>query len=199
MKYYVELTVLPDAETSAYYLWERIYTQIHLALVENKEADNTLKVGISFPEYNLDAHQLGNKLRLFSESAEKLEQLDLARWLSRLSDYVHFTKVREVPSKVDGHGYFKRLIEKGSHERLARRRAKKLSISYDEALAYFQSDKDRKRSAKEVYRYPFITLKSLSSGEKYPLTIALVVTDEANTGKGFSTYGLSSKSTVPLF
>ncbi|PWQ97555.1 type I-F CRISPR-associated endoribonuclease Cas6/Csy4 [Leucothrix arctica] len=199
MKYYVELTLLPDADMSVYYLWERVYQQVHLALVEQKEANNRLKIGVSFPDYRLEKHSLGSKLRVFAETKEQLSSLDLSRWLARLTDYVHCKDVKEVPSELKGYGCFKRLFEKGSNERLARRRAKRLSISYDMALAYFESDKERKQSEKEVYRFPFITMKSLGSGEKYPLTIGFSETSDLTMSEGFSTYGLASKSSVPLF
>lgn len=199
MKYYVELTLLPDADMSVYYLWQRVYQQIHLALVENKGADNRVKIGVSFPDYHLEKHSLGSKLRLFAETKEQLSALDLSRWLARLTDYVHCKDIKEVPSDLKGHGYFKRLFEKGSNERLARRRAKRLSISYEAALAYFEADEERKRSEKDVYRFPFITMKSLSSGEKYPLTIGFSETSESKVSEGFSTYGLASNSSVPLF
>ena len=199
MKYYVELTLLPDADISAYYLWEKVFQQLHLALVENKEANNKVKVGMSFPDYNLERHQLGNTLRFFADSSERLIALDLARWLSRFTDYVHIKPIREVPANVKGYGSFKRVFAKGSNESLARRRAKKLSISYDEALAFFESDKGRKLSEKNTYRYPFITMRSLGSQQKYPLSIAFVEIDKLTFGEGFSTYGLSSDSSVPLF
>lgn len=199
MKYYVEITLLPDSDMTVYYLWERIYQQVHLALVENKEADNTVKIGVSFPEYNFERHSLGTKLRLFAATEEQLNALKLERWLARLSDYAHSKCVKEVPSDLEGYGCFKRLAEKGSNERLARRRAKKLSITYEDALAYFEGDKERKRSEKDVYRFPFISMKSLGTGQKYPLSIELVKVDTLLVGDGFSTYGLASSSSVPLF
>lgn len=199
MKYYVELTLLPDADVSIYYLWERVYQQVHLALVEQKEANERVMIGASFPSYHLERHSLGNKLRLFAETKDQLNALDLTRWLSRLTDYVHCKDLKEVPSELKGYGCFKRQFEKGTNESLARRRAKRLSISFETALAYFESDKERKKSEKDVNHFPFITVKSLGSGEKYPLTIELVETDSLTMSDGFSTYGLSSKSSVPLF
>lgn len=199
MKYYVELTLLPDADMSIYYLWERVYQQVHLALVEQKEANNRVKIGASFPDYQLERHSLGNKLRLFAETKEQLNAMDLQRWLSRLTDYVHCKDIKAVPSEIKGYGCFKRQFEKGTNESLARRRAKRLSISYEEALVYFESDKERKQSEKSIHSFPFITVKSLGSEEKYPLTIELVETSELKMSDDFSTYGLSSKSSVPLF
>ncbi|PID45849.1 MAG: type I-F CRISPR-associated endoribonuclease Cas6/Csy4 [Proteobacteria bacterium] len=199
MKYYVELTLLPDPEMTTYYLWERVYQQVHLAFVENKEANNRVKMGVAFPDYHLEKPSLGRRLRVFAETHEQLSRLDLSQWLKRLADYVHCKAIKEVPSGVEGYGCYKRIYEKGTNENLARRRAKKLSISYEAALNYFENDKERKRSSKRVVNLPFITMKSLSSGEKYPLFIGFVKTDGLIDGGGFNTYGLSANSSVPLF
>lgn len=199
MKYYVEITLLPDAELNVYHLWERVYQQVHLALVEQKSANNRTSIGVSFPEYNLERHSLGRKLRLFANTEMQLQELNIKQWLNRLSDYVHCKEVKSIPSDVSRFGCFKRLFEKGNNERLARRRSKRLSISYEDALAYFESDSERKRSLKSTSQYPFITMKSLSTGEKYPLSIALIAVEILQFEDGYSTFGLSSSSSVPLF
>ena len=36
MNYYREITILPNADISFYFIWQKLYQQIHLALVENK-------------------------------------------------------------------------------------------------------------------------------------------------------------------
>ena len=56
------------------------------------------------------------------------------------------------------------------------------------------------RGCKEEYsRAPFIQIKSHSSGKRYRLIIARDEAENAQAIKGFSTYGLSTESTVPLF
>lgn len=202
MKKYVEITLLPDAETPLYFLWEKLYPQLHLALVEVADAKGKVNVAVSFPKYHQEKRRLGDKLRLFGESEQNLEALQLSKWLSRLADYVHVKKIQDVPAEVEGYAFFSRLIEKGSDEKLARRRAKKLGVSYEEALAFFQDKKERLQPKRDAHLYPFISTRSLGTdaGEnKYPITIVRTETDNLVLGEGFSTYGLSSDSSVPIF
>ena len=202
MKKYVEITLLPDAETPLYFLWEKLYSQLHFALVEVADVKGKVNVGASFPKYHQEKRRLGDKLRLFSNSEQNLEALQLSKWLSRLTDYVHVKKIQDVPAEVEGYAYFSRLIEKGSDAKLARRRAKKLGISYEEALTFFQDKKERLQPKRNAHLYPFIRTKSLSTDDgsnKYFVTIVRTETDALVLSKGFSTYGLSSDSSVPVF
>ncbi|MBL1422430.1 MAG: type I-F CRISPR-associated endoribonuclease Cas6/Csy4, partial [Alphaproteobacteria bacterium] len=45
MKYYLDITILPDEEANLGFLWHKVYQQIHIALVENKIADNQSAIG----------------------------------------------------------------------------------------------------------------------------------------------------------
>ncbi|RKZ81373.1 MAG: type I-F CRISPR-associated endoribonuclease Cas6/Csy4 [Gammaproteobacteria bacterium] len=193
MKSYVDITLLPNADIALYFLWEKVYQQIHIALVEAQDGNGKVNIGVSWPEYDSEKFQLGSKLRILAASSENIEALNLRSWLARLSDYVHITLIRPVPVSIDGYAVFKRIQLKSNNERLARRRAKRKKTSLEEALAYFG---DRK----EVYsRAPYIRLRSHSSGKRYRLFIAKEETDTTDMNEGFSTYGLSSKSSVPLF
>lgn len=49
MKNYIELTLNPDLETPLYYLWEKLFQQIHLALVENKLGRIHRRLVLLFP------------------------------------------------------------------------------------------------------------------------------------------------------
>lgn len=202
MKSYVELTLLPDADIALYFLWSKVYQQIHLALVESKDSDNKTAIGVSFPQYHKDegtgTFHLGSKLRLFAESSRQLADLSLAKWLARLTDYVHITSIRDVPDKVDGYAVFRRLTDKRNYQRLAKRRAKRLGVSYEEALAYFLTDEERKQPEKDVSNYPFIKIKSLSGNHQMSLIVAREFRD-VHLSNRFSTYGFSSESTVPIF
>ena len=86
MKYYLDITLLPDAEANLGFLWQKVYQQVHLALVENKIAENESAIGISFPKYKESDFPLGDKLRLFSETQEQFKQLELKKWFNRLTD-----------------------------------------------------------------------------------------------------------------
>lgn len=197
MKSYVDITLLPDADIALYFLWSKVYQQIHLALVEAQDHNKTVNFGVAFPEYQYDEqnhkYTLGSKLRLFAHSESALQALDLRKWLARLSDYVYLTQIRPVPEKVEQFAFFKRLQPKNNIARLARRKARFAGISFDEAMAYY---KDRK----EVYsQAPFVRIRSLSSDSQYRLLIAKEETDTTDSANGFSTYGLSASSAVPLF
>ena len=192
MKCYIEITLLPGADVTLYFLWTKVYQQLHLALVEIQDAHHTVNIGVAFPEYDDEQHQLGCKLRVLAPSAKSLEAVKIEAWLARFSDYLHITKIRDIPDRVNGHACFKRIQPKSSNERLARRKAKREGVSRSAALTYFQT-------RKEVYSLaPFIRMKSHSTGRQYRLMIVRVDNEE-NQGAKFSTYGLSGVSTVPLF
>jgi CRISPR-associated endonuclease Csy4 len=192
MKYYQQLQLLPDAETSVYVLWEKVYQQVHLAIAEAQQG-NVNKIGITFPEYDAEKFQLGNKLRLFASTEEALNQLNLTKWLTRLSDYVHITRVRLVPDTITEYAIFKRVQLKNNNKRLARRKAKREKIAYQEALDYFSG------RAENFSCLPYIHLKSFSSQQKYRLFIACEKAEPTNQLAVFNSYGLSSSHALPLF
>ena len=160
MNFYLEITLLPNEEVNAYFLWSRVFQQIHLGLVEIQDEQNGVPVGISLPEYQLKGKcLLGKKLRLFAKDEETLIQFNVAKWLSRLSDYVHCTSIRPVPEKLLGYASYRRHQPQVNKERLARRYARRHSMDYDAALIRYDS-----MAHKEI-ETPFIRLKSLSSNQ----------------------------------
>jgi len=193
MKFYIEITLLPGVEIPIYFLWEKVYQQLHLALVEIQDANGVVKVGVSFPEYDEDEYQLGNKLRLFAPSKKDLEVLNIQKWLSRLTDYIHITSIRDVPAKPTGYAFFKRIQTKSSNTRLARRKAKRESIRFEKALSLLSKRRE------QISRVPYLHIKSLSTDKRYRLMIACVETKQRNSIDSFSTYGLSSTNSVPMF
>ena len=196
MRNYVEITLLPDVDITLNFLWEKVYRQLHLALVEIQDSDKTVPVGVAFPGYRYDTekNELGSKIRLFSPTIEKLEALNIDQWLSRLRDYVHVSSIRDVPEKNQSYTIFRRIQSKNNNHKMARRKAKREGISIEQALAYFKGRKEQYSLA------PFVRIKSLSSNHQYRL---IIIQEKANGShcKGvFSTYGLSKNgSTVPLF
>ncbi len=198
MRNYIEITLLPDVDITLNFLWEKVYQQLHLALVEIQDSDKTVPVGVAFPEYRCNTeeniYQLGSKVRLFSPTSETLEAVNINQWLSRLTDYVHVSSIRDVSEKNQSYAIFRRSQPKNNSHKMARRKAKREGISVDQALAYFKGRKEQYSLA------PFVRIKSLSSNNQYRL---IILQEEANKnhGKGvFSTYGLSKNgSTVPSF
>lgn len=192
MKVYLEITIKPQPEIPLYFLWEKVYQQIHLALVEAQGENGKVSVGISFPGYDACQFQLGCKLRLFALNMEELEKLYINKWLNRLRDYVHVKGIEPVPGKVDGHTCFKHLKLKGNKQKLARRRAKRKSETFEQALAYFDNFKEQSS------RLPYINMISQTNGHRFRLFVEKLTKEQPRKGF-FSCYGLSGTTTVPMF
>lgn len=214
MNHYQEITVIKSPEVSLYFIWSKLFMQVHLALVENKDEGDKVKVGVSFPEYKCfekngkTITMLGSKLRLFAQTQKDLEQLDLNTKLSRLLDYVHIKSIGEVDqSQVKHHLTVKRAKQYGSIERLTRRFAKRRGISFEEAkkrqIARYAKTEDvtieqsqAHYENPELKSYPYIIMNSLSSKEKFSLEVIQKEVPEPQKGQ-FNTYGMSSTTTVP--
>lgn len=192
MNHYQDITLLPDAEISLHFVWEKVYQQIHLGLVEMQDSNGKLPIGIALPAYNADKHQLGNRLRLLAETEAQLARFDAPKWLSRLSDYVHLTGIREVPSRIQTYACYYRIQPKSSNARLARRKAKRENSSIEQALAALDKFPEQHVDA------PYVWIKSQSSGERFRLFIGRVEVSEF-FNQGFNAYGLSRQSSVPVF
>lgn len=191
MKCYRDITLLPDAEANIGFIWQKVYGQLHLALVEQQTAKGNSAIAVSFPEYGDKAFPLGSKLRLLAGTSEQLQQLNLTKWLNRLTDYIHCTSIKEVPSSVEQYACFKRVQFDTNIERLARRRAKRKSETFEVALAYYSSFKDKES------KLPFVNIQS-SKGTRFRLFIDKVLVSQVQEGE-YSCYGLSKTATVPLF
>jgi len=196
MKYYLEIKLLKQAEISMYFIWSKVFTQLHLAFVECKDQDDKIPIGISFPDYMFDSEKefgmLGSKIRLFADDKMALIKLDLSKWLNRLQDYLQLSDIQEVPQNmVKEYAVFSRKQIKSNPERLARRRAKKdPSISFQEALKRYQKS--------DSTNLPYIQVNSLSSSNSFRLFVERKISETENQGY-FSCYGLSNNATVPIF
>ena len=181
MKYYIDITLLPDAESNLGYIWQKIYQQVHLALVENsfesdemfinrngtKEKVKKSNIAISFPKYGNKEFPLGNTLRLLAETKAQLEALDITKKLNRLTDYSHCKSIQPIDKgKIEKFVCFKRKQFKSTTR-----------IKADiERRAKYQANKEGKDIAEvkekllvlaEKYHnksnLPFINVMSLSS------------------------------------
>lgn len=199
MRYYQEITLIDQAEISPYFIWSKFYTQLHIAFAEIKDTNDKVNIGVSFPQYIFEEKtedknvkvSLGKKLRLFAQNEADLAKLDIKKWLDRLTDYVHVTSIREVPENIKSYAIYKRKQVKTNAERLARHRVKRGDIGFDEALA-------RYRHVVTTTDLPFIQMKSLTSDKMFKLFIEKQSIGQSET-QIFSTYGLSSESSVPEF
>lgn len=204
MNYYIEVTLMENDKFPLYELWSQLYPQLHLGLVEVKNADNKVNIGFSFPQYRFHQDKgvgfIGTRLRLFAESEADLKQLDIRKRLQYkdldLNDYVHISSIREVPSDIKGYAIYKRKQVKTNAQRLARHRVKRGDIGFDEALARYSN-------VVTTTNLPYIEMKSLSTSDqqsekRFKLFIEKQSADKSET-QVFSTYGLSSVSSVPEF
>lgn len=194
MRFYLEITLLPNPGIGINFLWSKVFQQIHLGLVEMQDEQGRIPVGVSFPEYKTGEKYsvLGRKLRLLAGEEAALGRFDAVRRLSRLSDYVHCTGIRPVPEKLTGYAIYQRQQPKTGSERLARRYAKRHNVDYDTALARYSA------MPHKTIATPFIHLKSLSGDQEFCLWIKKTVVAELS-GRTFSSYGLSAASSVPEF
>jgi CRISPR-associated endonuclease Csy4 len=200
MKYYLDITLLPDAEANLGFLWQKVFQQVHIALVDNKVGDNESAVALSVVNYGDKDFPLGNQLRLLANTDEALQKLDIHRWLNRLSDYCHIKPIKPVPTDVTQYACFKRKPVK-SIEKKAQRRAVHLNKPYDEVLAYLRNE-----NRSEECKLPFINLESqqtkkrseLGESTNFLLFVERAFVDKPVDGK-FDCYGLSKTATVPWF
>ncbi len=210
MKYYQDITLLPDAEVSLGFIWEKVYQQIHLLLVENKRAENQSQLGLSFPTYGDKTFPLGHQLRLLAENEEQLIQAHTNQWLQRLSDYVHVKSVKAVPSEVSEYACFYRVNPKSQQRRLKQldRRvavlAQKHGIAEEGMRASLLASIEQRSDESKL---PYINVQSLSSSDnkqhhKFMLFIDCHTSQlPENNGNLFTCYGLSptEQGTTPVF
>ena len=191
MQVYKDITLLPGDDIGHHFLWEKVFCQVHLALVENKDAEGRSRFGITFPEFDAENNRLGHKLRIFAPNHAALEMLNLPKWLATLSDYLHATSIRNVPVDVKRVVSYRRIQTKSSLERLARRTAKRRNTTYEEALATYSN------AQPEWTRNPFLWTNSLSSGKRFKLFIAEEVKDAPEEiGAEFTLYGFGQAGKI---
>ncbi|MCU4356720.1 type I-F CRISPR-associated endoribonuclease Cas6/Csy4 [Acinetobacter ursingii] len=197
MTYYIELTLIDNPDFSSFELWSKVYTQLHIAFAEQADEEGKISYGVSFPKYRLIQQKklgyLGDKIRIFTDSVEALEQLNLAHWLARLQDYVHVLSARKVPEdKINGYATYFKVNPKLTVEQRVVHQAERRGISIEEAQEHFKA-----LDLMETFE-PYINMKSQTNDMNFRLIIGKKRVDEANIGK-FGSYGLSRTSTVPEF
>lgn len=206
MKYYIDITLLPDTEVSLGFVWYKLYQQIHLMLVENKIGEKDSAIAVSFPTYAKKGFPLGDKLRLLASTKEELEKLDAPRWLSRLDDYVHIKGIKAVPDDVTEFVYFKRWIYKSPEklrsqvDKRAEYLATKHSLKVEEVKANLLLSIDNMKLESNL---PYLNMTSLSTDSSVPASerrnFKLFIEKQqvqvlGNNEKLFTCYGLSRRS-----
>lgn len=196
MNYYLELTIIGNPELTPYQIWSKLYTQLHLAFVEQKDAQDKTVYGVSFPQYRTLADKkiayLGYKLRVFAPTEQALSALNLDKWLERLADYIHISSIRSVPDDIKGYANYYRATPKMILDERITHQAKRHGVPYHKAAERFEGYKE------QSLVYPHIQLTSQTNHQSYPLYIGKQTAEVLTDGR-FGTYGLSRTSSVPEF
>tara|TARA_B110001450_G_scaffold252942_1_gene275534 strand:+ start:264 stop:812 length:549 start_codon:yes stop_codon:yes gene_type:complete len=182
MKYYIDITLLPDAEIPATVLMNATYTKLHKALY----ASNT-SIGVSFPEYQVT---LGNVLRLHGDEID-LMALQKPDWLGGMKGYSKLSDILAVPKSVQ----YRSISRKQPTMTQAKlnRLLKRGSITETEAKQY-----KAKMYAKGLDS-PYLALQSGSNGHYHRRYIEFSVLQEKPITGQFDQFGLSKTATVPWF
>lgn len=212
MNYYQEITLLPDGDVGLGFLWQKVFQQVHICLVENKVGINQSLVAVGFPDYGHAKFPLGNKLRLFSKDIEHLEVISIREWLTRLEDFVHINEIKAVPYKINYVSFVRKNVK--SPERIERdmfKKAELWSVKSGKPLFDCLTELEKTKPSTPC-RLPFIYLHSQQTKQrspdkksKFPLFIEMHHQISSIDGQ-FDCYGLSTKeimheklATVPQF
>lgn len=195
MDHYFDIRLLPDADFTAPVLLNALYTKLHRVLVLQQETG----IGVSFPLYQaasenaegqkLHAH-FGLTLRLHGDK-ETLTRLMDTRWLRGFVDYTMTGNILPVPK--DAH--LIRVIRRQTKGRADKERARLMrrkGLSESEAAQLISN-----RPAPKL-NWPFITLDSVSTGQRFLLFIEQTAAAQHAQGT-FNAYGLSQTATLPAW
>lgn len=187
MDHHVDIDVRPDPEFPAHQLMGVLYAKLHRTLV----AQNSSRIGVSFPEFSLNGPYLGQRLRLHGDLAA-LSALLASDWLAGMRDHVALTPPARVPETAQ-HRAVRRVQVKSSPERLRRRLIRRHDLTEQEA---------RRRIPDEVVGLtdlPFLQLRSTSTGQSFRLFIDHGAIQSSAMAGDFNAYGLGHGATIPWF
>ena len=192
MKKYIEIELKAGFYMPYHVLLSKVIQQLHFGFVNNKT------LGISFPQYSLKRHTLGDSIRLFG-TTEELQQFDIVEVLNQYADNVIISEILDVPEKVKTYASFSRYRYNYGNTyaglaRAARRKAKRSDMSYDEAFEYLKSF-----NIDEPEHLPFVSIKSVSTGGIFRLYVNYTECSAEKVVEEFNSYGLSAVNTVPMF
>lgn len=193
MKVYYELTMIDNNEIPQSDIMNVIFAKIHIAIVNAKNKYHT-QYAISFPRYN--DKNIGNKIRIFANTKDELQLLNINFFLNRMKDYVHISSIKNIPDNTK-YAIYSIVHKDGSKLCLAKRYAKRHNITINEALKRYDLFKQRD------INYRFIILKSRSTKQRFSLFIKKTFIkekmNEFNNKFIFNSYGCSKLSAVPEF
>jgi CRISPR-associated endonuclease Csy4 len=187
MDHHVDIDVQPDPEFPAHQLMGALYAKLHRALV----AQNSTRIGVSFPGFSLQAPHLGTRLRLHGDLAA-LSTLLASDWLAGMRDHVTLTQPTRVPETAK-HCAVRRVQVKSSPERLRRRLMRRHNLDAQEAHQRIPDEVAR------LVNLPFVQLRSTSTGQTFRLFIEHGPVQSNAMAGNFNAYGLSQVATIPWF
>jgi CRISPR-associated endonuclease Csy4 len=210
MNYFQDITLLPDSEIALGFLWQKVYQQVHIALVEQKVDAQHSAIGVSFPTYGRKGFPLGNKLRVLAKEKEQLEKLSLIRFLARFEDYLHLKSIQPVPTVNTPVAFIRRHVKGQARiekDLLAKAMiwSKKSGKSLESCLQALA--RTRPKAAAGM---PFVWMESQQTkasnpgqATRFPLFIQRIEAEHGSDGL-FNCYGLSANThgaltTVPHF
>lgn len=189
MDHHVDIRLHIDPDLPRHVLMDDLFGRLHRALAATGRGD----IAVAFPGYTLRPVGLGTVLRLIGP-APRLEDFVLAAGsgLRLPAGTAHLTDPAPVPMYAE-HRALRRIQIASNAERLRRRLMRRHDISYEAALLRIPD------SVETRLRLPFITLHSVSTGQRFPLFLHLGAAEDSPRPGKFNAYGLSSTATVPWF
>lgn len=187
MDHHADIDVRPDPEFPAHQLMSALYSKLHRVLV----AQNSTRIGVSFPGVDLKAPHLGTRLRLHGDFAS-LSALAESCWLAGMRDHVTLGQPTRVPEAAK-HCVVRRVQVKSSPERLRRRLMRRHNLDVYEVQQRIPDGVAR------LSGLPFVQLHSTSTGQPFRLFIDHGPAQSSAVLGDFNTYGLSQVATIPWF
>lgn len=187
MDSYLDVTILKDQEFPVPQLLSVLYSKLHTALV----AQQTTRIGVSFPGMSASPPSLGNRMRLHGTEAD-LHDLMKVAWLSGMRDHIAVSDMESVPADAK-HRRVKRIQVKSNAERLRRRLMRRHGLDETQARERIPD------SAARHLKLPFLHLNSTSTGQRFRLFLEHGPVQDIPRPGVFNAYGLSNTATVPWF
>lgn len=181
--------MFPDEGADLFFLGGKLFQTLHIAFVKHKNPDDTSKYALAFPGYSCKKGNttFGGVFRVFAESREDLEELNLPEVCHRFRGYIACMNIKEV-SEVKGYQTFSRGGNKHFNVDFYIRRASvRKNISIEEAAKLYEN------YSRPKTKLPYFMLRSWST-EQSNMMIYIAEKEDKEEREGlFNLYGLSVK------
>ena len=191
-KFYQNIRLFPDEGTGIREIGALLVQKLHIAFVDNKDDRGTSRYALSFPEYSKTGRNLGRIFRVFAESEDDLQKLNLRKICESTNGYAECSEISEVPGRVYGYIKFERVHPDGSKDAVIRRQVARKNSAVEEVKEAYKSYTPKK------LHLPFLHIKSCSTDQVFPLFVNCICENELRNGE-FNFYGLSIDGNVPDF